>query len=267
MKTYLPALLVIITTVSILYYISNKIENNKIRIEKEKEYVDSLTIAEQQKFCEFVDSIGTLSFYDISLGSSLVNTMKEMKNNKIFSNITNEINKCFAKMNIALPKDDITIPVELNIFAFQDTIYCIKIWIEQYLGSRELKRLYYDKYNLKYATVEEKELGIDREEKYYWNFKEQSITFRTNYLLRKSTYERNLSDERALWGKFNIRDNIYFDFIEIEYLYIPINKIVKKLQEEEYQRKQEILKQEQLIKHKIDSINKSNKTKEIIRNI
>ena len=80
---YLINLFVIFIVSLTVYVFYGLIQSNNERI-REKEIADSLAISKQDRFNAFVKSIGTLSFYDIKLGSSFTKTVKEIQRNNNF---------------------------------------------------------------------------------------------------------------------------------------------------------------------------------------
>ena len=86
MMKYLINLFVIFIVSLTVYVFYGLIQSNNERI-REKEIADSLAIVKQDRFNAFVKSIGTLSFYDIKLGSSFTKTVKEIQRNNNFNNI------------------------------------------------------------------------------------------------------------------------------------------------------------------------------------
>lgn len=216
----------------ILYTQEQKIKEREIQ---EKHIADSIAMDKKEKYNVFVESLGTLSFYDISLKSSFTKTTEKIKANSIYQNIKITGENCSATMKIELPSEKGEIPINLWFCSHEDSIFSISISVYQYKGSDYLKQLYYEKYRLEYATEHTDEFHIYRDVTHTWIFDDQSVNISTHYLLRKSTYERDLDSEKMLWGKTNIRDNVYFDYLKIEYQNIPIHEKVTRINEEVYQ--------------------------------
>ena len=270
MMKYLINLFVIFIVSLTVYAFYGLIQSNNERI-REKEIADSLAIAKQDRFNAFVKSIGTLSFYDIKLGSSFTKTVKEIQRNNNFNNIEiyhKTICDCFsADMSLLLPEEEQPTIIELYVTAYKDSIYSINIYSQNYTISKKLKELYFSKYKLEFAKNKEEEFDINKREEYIWDFNSQSISLQLNYLLSKYSYDWNPDDSRAFWGKTQIKTNLYFDDLNINYLDISIDKIVNRLEEEESKKQKQIHEQEMKEKHKRDSTDKSNKTKQVIQNI
>jgi hypothetical protein len=252
-----------IFSIYLLFRIRQEDERQKDRIQQE--YADS--IAKQKRINEFADSIGILSFYDITLGSSFNKTIKEMKKNENIYNIVVDDDRCSAHVSIILPEKNKSALMELEVISYQDTVYCINITTDEYEHSIELEKLYLSKYNSDYAVVEKKEFGAVREEECKWTLKNQTISMCTNYLLRVYTYTRDLDSEMRLFGKTKISTNVYFDNFSIQYLDTIISAKVYQMNEEKRKNEDEIYRKEMEEKKRRDSIEKSKRYKNIIQNI
>lgn len=214
------------------------------------------------------DSIVTLSFKGIELGSPLSKTIKKATKKGDIYNVTheytNEIYKsisvvtCNASINV--PSREYPLRVNVKITAHLDTITTIEVKVlENYSSS--LRKLYTDKYDIYYANEDKNEEswgnGTTRliSNSLIWKFKNQVVNYTEYKREERELYIKN-AQMQAPQNRYGVKYYEHFERITITYTDIEYTKKAKEYQEQEREYKLREKKKIDSLKY-IERLNKS----------
>lgn len=207
---------------------------DSLRAVREKEALQKEALQKSYK-----DSTVYLSFSGIKLGEPFRKTISVARSEGKIRNVKFDKDGVLAKCkaDLFLPKREEPIEVDVEIKSYQDTIASFVVISTKYETREIIRSLYNDIYNKDAAEVKEKtDYWGDRATRngytaWIWTFKNQSITFSSNYEEKREHYVKD-PKMRNPNNRYGVRYSKIFKSISILYSDTHYSKKVKEYEDQ-----------------------------------